>query len=585
MGNVRILIAGAISTLVVSFGGLALAESASAAVNLGDDKTYGVGDKPYSLAAADFDKDGAADLVVPNQLSNDVSVLLGKGDGTFSAPANYRAGAAPRTVATADFDGNATVDLAVANKDSNDVSILLGNGDGTFAAPRNFGSGGDGPRTITSADLNGDGAPDLVVANRFSDNVGVLLGNGDGTFDGAVTYAAGDRAYEVTSADFDGNGRLDLVVTNPDSDDVSVLLGRGDGTFGRTAYYGVGDSPYTVAAADFDEDGIVDLAVGNLKSRNVSIMDGRGDGTFAAPRNYGQGIYYFALTAADLDGDGKLDLAVASHPYQGNNTYAGSFATLRGNGDGTFAAPASYGAGLGPVAVVASDFDGDARPDLAVTNRESDDVSVLIQGDTSLGLTADRTLLTYTEGTTLAGRLLDAAGNPLGGKKVVLEGRPWAGDPAKLPFQPVAGQPEGGVVTASDGTFSLPGVKPRWTTDYRARFAGDGTNEPVTSPVEVVELKVKIALNVSSANLRLGESRTISGTVFPGHHDMPVTLTIERNGVPVATRRTPTDAASRFSTSYKPTRTGAYSVIARFPDHFPGHLGNVSPVRRFEVVE
>lgn len=486
MSRVRLLMVGLVLSLTVVFtAGSALA-APSAAVNLGDDKTYGVGDKPYSIASADFDDDGVADLVVPNQLSNTVSVLLGRGGGAFETPVGYPTGLAPRTVATADLDGDGDVDLAVANKDSNDVSILLGRGDGTFAPGGRFASGGGGPRTVIAADFDGDGDADLAVANRFSDAVAVLRNNGDATF--------------------------------------------------------------------------------------------------GPPTNFGAGLYPFNLTASDADRDGHLDLAVANHPYEGNNTYAGNFSILRGNGDGSFGAPAGYGVGLGPVAVVAGNFNGDAKPDFALANRESDGVTVLAQGTTSLGLTAGRTLMTYPERTGLSGVLRDALGNPLGGEKVVLEWRPWAGDPAKLPFQPVEGQPAGGLTTAPDGTFSLPGVQPRWTTDYRVRFAGDAANDPVTSTVEVVNLKVKVDLAVSGADLKLGGSRAISGTVFPAHHDLPITLVIERNGAPVATKRAPVNEVSRFATSYKPTRTGTYTVTARFPNHFPGHLGNTSVTRRFQVI-
>ena len=72
------------------------------------------------------------DLVVTNGFSNNVSILLGKGDATYHAAVSFGAGTNPVSVTVADFDGDGRLDLAVANADSADVSVLLGRGDGTF---------------------------------------------------------------------------------------------------------------------------------------------------------------------------------------------------------------------------------------------------------------------------------------------------------------------------------------------------------------------------------------------------------------------------------------------------------------------
>src|SRR5713101_2109196 len=83
---------------------------------------------------------------------------------SFFAPVSYAADASPRAVITADFNGDGRLDLAVANAGSNDVSILLGNGDGTFQAAQNYASGGT-PVSLAVGDFNSDGKLDLVTAN------------------------------------------------------------------------------------------------------------------------------------------------------------------------------------------------------------------------------------------------------------------------------------------------------------------------------------------------------------------------------------------------------------------------------------
>ncbi|GAH18970.1 unnamed protein product, partial [marine sediment metagenome] len=94
------------------------------------------------------------------------------------------------------------MDLAVANHNSNNVSVLLNNGDGTFQLKLNY-TAGDGPLSVFSTDLDGDGDMDLAVANEYSVNVSILLGNGDGTFAEKVDYTTGTVPHSVFFSDFD----------------------------------------------------------------------------------------------------------------------------------------------------------------------------------------------------------------------------------------------------------------------------------------------------------------------------------------------------------------------------------------------
>ncbi len=162
-------------------------------------------------------------------------ILVGTGsvwgqDVSFIARRDFAAGNSPQSVAVGDFNGDGVQDLAVANFGSNNVSVLLGNGDGTFRAAVNYGAG-SGPVSVAVGDFNGDRALDLAVANFGSNNVSVLLGNGDGTFRTAVNFGAGVAPRSVAMGDFNGDGVQDLAVANsgllPDPGNVSVLLGMG----------------------------------------------------------------------------------------------------------------------------------------------------------------------------------------------------------------------------------------------------------------------------------------------------------------------------------------------------------------------
>ena len=105
---------------------------------------------------------------------------------------------------------------------TNNLSILLGNGDGTFQTHVDYPAG-TLPLGVLGADLNGDGKLDLVTANFTSNNVSVLLGSGDGTFQRHVDFGAGSGPAQLAIGDFNADGRLDIATANNLDDTVSVL--------------------------------------------------------------------------------------------------------------------------------------------------------------------------------------------------------------------------------------------------------------------------------------------------------------------------------------------------------------------------
>jgi hypothetical protein len=328
------------------------------------------------IVAGDFAGNGRTDLAVTNYYGNTVSVLLANGDGTFQPQVTYSAGPnLPLAIAAGDFSGNGRIDLAVVNAgtfyyysaSSGTVSVLLGNGDGTFQPLSGAQNRvGSGPDALVAGDFNGDGRTDLAVANQEDNTVSVVLGNGDGTFQPEFTYTVGSYPAAIVAGDFNGDGRVDLAVANSRDGTVSVLLGNGDGTFQPQVTYRVGSGPDAIVAGDFNGDGHIDLGVAD--GAGVQILLGNGDGSFQSAYTVASGIGG-ALVAADFNGDGRLDLAVA-----GGNAVS----VLLGNGDGTFRPQVSYAVGWSPIAIAAGDFTGDGHLDLAVANNNDNTVSVLL---------------------------------------------------------------------------------------------------------------------------------------------------------------------------------------------------------------
>jgi len=334
---------------------------------------YDTGATPWSVATGDLNGDGRLDLVTANSTSNNVSVLLGNGDGTFGTKVDYATGSDPHCVALGDLNGDGRLDLATANGSSNSVSILLGEGDGTFALNTDYATGSLS-WTVAISDLNGDGKPDLAVANRSSNTVSILLGNGDATFRPKVDYGVGRDPFFVAIADVSGDGKPDLVTANSTSNSVSVLLGVGDGSFGASADYQAGSSPRSVGIGDLNGDNKPDLAVANLhdpSSNTVSVLLGAGDGSFGPKADYQTGDGPSSVAVGDIDGDGRPDLAVT-------NLYSFSISVLLGRGDGTFGMKIDYGTNTSPYGIAMADLNGDGRPDLVASNVNGSTVSVLL---------------------------------------------------------------------------------------------------------------------------------------------------------------------------------------------------------------
>jgi hypothetical protein len=211
-----------------------------------------VGIYPLTIAPGDFNQDGRVDLAIANYWGNNVTVLLGHGDGTFSEAGNspIAVGSYPTGIVAGDFNNDGKQDLAVANSEytstnSSDVQVLLGAGDGTFTSTSANLPTGNNPRSIALGDFNRDGKVDLAVSNDGDDSVTFLLGANNGTFSeaSASPVRVGNFPDSSAVADFNGDGLPDIAVTNEGPSTTSVLLSQLTETATATAAH---VSPATV---------------------------------------------------------------------------------------------------------------------------------------------------------------------------------------------------------------------------------------------------------------------------------------------------------------------------------------------------
>ena len=345
---------------------------------------YETGQLSRAVAVGDLNGDGAPDLAAGNIASDNVSILLNQGNGTFSEDVLYPVGVGAWGIAIGDLNGDGHPDIGTANLLGDSVSVLLNQGDGTFLPAVDYAVE-SGPLTLALGDLDSDGDLDLGVANAFHNTVSVLFNVGDGTFLPQVMYEAGKDPRAIAIEDLNGDSALDIAVTKSGSNKISIFLNEGDGTFAVPPLtYLTGENPSSLAIGDVNGDGSPDLAVANNvlgPSSSVSIFLNQSDGTFAEQVSYDVGLLPRSVVLSDFDSDGDLDLAATPD----------DLVSLRFNkGDGTFDSPIiSFSAGEHVWGAAHGDFDGNGAPDLVVTNAvipttELSSVSVLLNQCVSL---------------------------------------------------------------------------------------------------------------------------------------------------------------------------------------------------------
>jgi len=360
-----------------------------------------------SIITADFNNDGKADLATANSRSNDVSILLGTGTGTFGATTNFPIGINPSapsnfgSICSADFNNDGFKDIAVTNVGYDTaVFILLGTGTGSFGTPTYIHTAWNSPYALVSADFNMDGKADLVVGASNSNYVSLFLGTGTGSFGAATNFTVGVNPRSIISADFNADAKLDLAVANAGSSNVSILLGNGSGSFSAVVNFPSIATPLSIITTDFNNDGKLDLAAANGFD-TVSVLLGTGTGSFGAPVStyYPDGNvgYQTQIVSADFNGDGIAD--VATPDYGLGSGYA---SVLLGTGTGSFSFDGNFATGSNPFGIVTADFNMDGKPDLATANESSNNVSILLNSPThTISIASTATTLCTSSSSTL----------------------------------------------------------------------------------------------------------------------------------------------------------------------------------------
>ncbi len=327
------------------------------------------GGETTSLIFPDLNGDGLAEAVGTVFFQDSIQVHVATAPFTWDEPVHYNVGLAPRAIGVLELPGDATPDLLCAN--AQDLSLLLGLGDGSFRCARGYSTGQQSPIAVETADMDNDGDLDAVAITRQQEALIFLEGQGDGTLTTRKVLdlmpTVDDDSGHMALADVDGDGDVDVLATVFERDELRLY--RNLGQLERfqdpdaADVLPMGDGPLGIDLGDLNDDGVSDAVVGNALGHSLQVLLGTGGGAFATQPAVPLPFAPMAILCVDLDGDGKIDVAAAA---EDEGSGSRSLAILSGDGAGALALEAALDLAGVPGNLSLGDLDEDGRLDLVV---------------------------------------------------------------------------------------------------------------------------------------------------------------------------------------------------------------------------
>lgn len=392
-------------------------------------KVFASGERIFDLCSCDLDSDGKTDIVGSKDATLNLSLLTNTSTvHADSTVLNFTGGAITLNSATfsitcGDINGDGKPELVASKGGANPNAVFILPNTSSVGSI-SFGAAitldlplGDKALEVVVRDLNKDGRPEIIVTNSTNNNLYIFENKlttssivaGEFTrVSKAVTGATGTSGLEVQ--DFNNDGWPDIsVIQNANGKNVYIIRNPANGTVDFTsipvAAISVASSNNLndLASADFNKDGKLDFVVADrgagrafvlLNQTSTNFLFTPATGTFSTEVAHG-------VDVADMNGDGYADFVVASREFLGSpqlDIYINDAQSSPSFVKTSMVYP------IDQWFVKVGDYDGDSKPDIAVTvtdNNSSFGVHVLRNRNCHLPVILNQAPLTICNGQTI----------------------------------------------------------------------------------------------------------------------------------------------------------------------------------------
>lgn len=337
-----------------------------------------IGYSPTSVAVADLNGDGIDDIVTANDLVPEIVYALSDGQGNIKSGLRHIPISEAYELQVADMNHDGIMDLVVITYSSTEgaaVGIMAGDGILGFGPLRNFANT-QLPSSIAIGDFNKDGWSDIAVASQPEGIIKLYTNkkNKLTDFNSPKSLDSSAQPRALYFADIDNDANLDLLFLSEADNKGVVLFGNGiDAVSRREQILNITTgAPQLLLVEDVNDDNFKDLIVSSAADSTVNIWRNEKGAAFSLNNTLQAGRQPTAVVAADFNGDAKIDIAVSN----GGSSDIGIFTQTKSNDFNK--AVRSFASDLTPVGMRVARLHAGANPDLVVANRGLCTVSLLL---------------------------------------------------------------------------------------------------------------------------------------------------------------------------------------------------------------